>query len=78
MIDLFDLALQAQAHDEISREAFIQRFEPKVKHLSRFVPSQDRKDLEQELRMQMMRALDHFQCSQTPDFWTFINYHDHQ
>jgi DNA-directed RNA polymerase specialized sigma subunit len=67
---LYDLA--DNINDERTVEKIIALFEPKIKKSSRLIPESDREDVEQELRIQMMRAIQRFDTSNTPGFLEFI------
>lgn len=67
---LYDLA--DNINDEDTIEKIIALFEPKIKKSSRLIPEFDREDVEQELRIEMMKAIRRFNTSNTPGFLDFI------
>lgn len=67
---LYDLA--DNINDEGTIEKIIELFEPKIKKSSRSIPEFDREDIEQELRIEMMKAIQRFDTSNTPGFFDFI------
>lgn len=48
-------------------------FEPKIRKSSRSAPPSTRDDLEQELRLQIVKAVSRFKEPYAPDFWSVIN-----
>ncbi|WP_179134080.1 helix-turn-helix domain-containing protein [Halobacillus massiliensis] len=61
---LYDLLLLAQKEDEQAISQLIERFEPKIKKLSSAFPAEDREDIEQELRIQVMHAVEKFRMEE--------------
>lgn len=51
----------------------IDLFEPKIKKSSRLAPLSSRADLEQELRLQIVKAVNHFEEPHAPDLWKMMN-----
>ncbi|WP_173917373.1 helix-turn-helix domain-containing protein [Halobacillus sp. Marseille-Q1614] len=58
--NLYYLLLLAKAEHQEAMSDLIQRFEPKIKKLSSTFPSEDRDDIEQELRIQVLHAVKKF------------------
>ncbi|GHH99591.1 helix-turn-helix domain-containing protein [Neobacillus kokaensis] len=72
MITLFDLTQKAKGGSQEAVSEIVQMFEPKVKKSSRFMNDNDKEDLEQELRIEIVKAVNRFEISSTPTFWGFI------
>lgn len=78
MDDLFHLAVGSKKIDEESLVKIIYLFGPKIKQVSRSMPLEDREDLEQELKMQIAKALIYFEFDNTPNFHDFISKKDNK
>lgn len=73
MCRLYDHVRQAKLYDGESIKEIIYLFEPKIKKTSRFLGNVERKDLEQELRIRIVKAVDKFKTAETPGFREFIS-----
>lgn len=72
MSQLFCLVKAAKKHDEEALEAIFQQFKPKIKQCSQLAPRPNREDLEQELKIQIIKAIVRFQSKNTPGFQDFL------
>ncbi|MED4205807.1 helix-turn-helix domain-containing protein [Neobacillus mesonae] len=72
MVNLYDLTQKAKAGSQEAVAKIVEMFEPKVKKSSRFIAADNREDLEQELRLEIVKAVNRFETSSTPTFWGFI------
>ncbi|MFG6149919.1 helix-turn-helix domain-containing protein [Halobacillus sp. B23F22_1] len=68
---LYELLLRAKENDEQAKAEVIQRFEPKIKKLSSTLPSWERDDLEQELRIQLVHSIEKFNVNHLVAFWKY-------
>ncbi|MFC7061721.1 helix-turn-helix domain-containing protein [Halobacillus seohaensis] len=68
---LYKDLLLAKQGDETAIENVLSRFEPKIKKLSSTLPSSERADLEQELRIQLVRSVDKFNIEKLVSFWSY-------
>lgn len=73
MEELYYIARKAKQQDQEAMSEVLCRFEPKIKSSSRFVHPSIREDLEQELKMQVVKAVERFSPQSTPDFWKFMD-----
>ena len=71
MEELYYIARKAKQQDPEAMSEILWRFEPKIKSSSRFVHPSIREDLEQELKTQVVKAVDRFDPQSTPGFWKF-------
>lgn len=74
MSNLYRLVQDAKRQDPKALGDMIRMFEPKIKQTSRFIPQSEREDLEQELRIQIVKAVERFDTKDTPGFWTFFRH----
>ncbi|GGJ97154.1 hypothetical protein GCM10007063_19460 [Lentibacillus kapialis] len=70
---LYYLVQHAKTNDSESTKEIIHRFDPKIKQTSRFTGNFEREDLEQELRIRIVKAVDKFKTDDTPGFREFIS-----
>ncbi|UOR13768.1 helix-turn-helix domain-containing protein [Halobacillus amylolyticus] len=70
MSELYTLLLRAKQEDEEALSELIEKFDPKMKKLSASLPSSEREDLEQELRIQMIRSIRKFDIEALVPFWS--------
>lgn len=75
MGELAYLTRDAKKQKPEARIKILQLFEPKIKKSSQFAPTACREDLEQELRIQLLKVIDCFEESETLDFWKAVNQH---
>lgn len=73
MCRLCRLIQRAKNDDSNSINEIIQRFEPKIKNTSKLARSTEREDLEQELKIHVVKAVDKFKTAETPGFREFIS-----
>lgn len=74
MCRLYYLIKQAEKNKDLtSIEEIIHRFEPKIKSSSKFIQNREREDLEQELKIRIVKAVDKFKTSKTPGFIEFVS-----
>lgn len=73
MCRLCHLIQQAKNDDSNSIKEIIQRFDPKIKNTSKLVRDMEREDLEQELKIHVVKAIDKFKTADTPGFREFID-----
>jgi hypothetical protein len=71
---LYHLVQRAKTHDSESTQEIIHRFNPKIKQTSRFTKNFEREDLEQELRIRIVKAVDKFKTDETPGFREFVSH----
>ncbi|WP_010531815.1 helix-turn-helix domain-containing protein [Lentibacillus jeotgali] len=71
---LYHLVQHAKTNDSESTKEIIHRFDPKIKQTSRFTGKFEREDLEQELRIRIVKAVDKFKTDDTPGFREFISH----
>lgn len=69
---LIVLARDAKHQKVNAINGIIALFEPKIKKSSRFASLSTRADLEQELRLQVIKAVNHFEEPYAPDLWKII------
>lgn len=65
---------QAKNRDLNSIEEIIHRFDPKIKKTSTFIDNHERENLEQELKIRVIKAVDKFKTAETPGFREFISH----
>lgn len=75
MGELTYLTRDAKQQKPEARSQLLRLFEPKIKKSSQFAPIACREDLEQELRIQLLKVIDRFEESETLDFWKAVNQH---
>lgn len=73
MKELYQITQQAKQQDPEAMKEILHLFEPKIKKTSRFVHPSNREDLEQELKIQLVKAVDRFDAESTPNFWEFLD-----
>ena len=66
-------ALVDKLDEQEAVQELIVLFEPKIKSLSSSLPIDDQGDVEQELRIHMLKAIKRFDTSNTPGFWDFLD-----
>jgi len=72
MSSLYKLVQQAKKGDETATSKVVSLFIPKVKKESQLAHSfEEREDLEQELQIQILKAINRFDTS-APGFWDLI------
>ncbi|MFT9847156.1 helix-turn-helix domain-containing protein [Aneurinibacillus sp. REN35] len=72
MESLYELIRRAKENDPEAIRCILHMFEPKIKKSSQFLASYQRDDMEQEIKMELIRALHRFDTGTTPGFWAFI------
>ncbi|GED17953.1 helix-turn-helix domain-containing protein [Aneurinibacillus migulanus] len=72
MATLYELMRLARDNDPEAIGTILYLFEPKIKKSSRCIPYGNRDDVEQEVKVAMVKALRRFDTSSTPGFWEFI------
>ncbi|UOQ92094.1 helix-turn-helix domain-containing protein [Halobacillus shinanisalinarum] len=70
MSDLYALLLRAKEEDQVAISELIEKFDPKMKKLSSSLPASEREDLEQELRIQILRSIQKFDIEELMPFWS--------
>lgn len=73
MCRLYYLIQQAKTRDMESMNEIIHRFDPKIKNTSKFTGNHEREDLEQELKIRVVKAVDKFKTAETPGFREFVS-----
>ncbi|MCM3598156.1 helix-turn-helix domain-containing protein [Metabacillus idriensis] len=73
MTGLYDLIIRAKNSDQEALVQIIKRFEPKIKKSSQIANYQNQEDLEQELKIELLKLVERFEYKQTPGFWQFLN-----
>ncbi|SNZ18313.1 Helix-turn-helix domain-containing protein [Terribacillus aidingensis] len=71
MESLFDLTLKAKANDKAAMEAVLLRFQPKIRRLSNNAPRAWKEDMEQELYIQLIKAIHRFEIQEINPQWNF-------
>ncbi|MBM7702409.1 helix-turn-helix domain-containing protein [Metabacillus iocasae] len=69
---LVELMKRAQFGDEEAMQQLLNLFEPKIKQCVKYVPYQDREDIEQAIRLEMILAIRKFDFQSTPTFWEML------
>jgi DNA-directed RNA polymerase specialized sigma24 family protein len=69
MESLFDLTLKAKANDRAAMEAVLLRFQPKIRRLSNSAPPAWKEDMEQELYIQLIKAIHRFEMQEVDPQW---------
>ena len=59
-------------HDKETMLKIIRLFEPKIKKSSRFITYSEQEDIEQELRIEMIKEIQRFDTSNIPGFFEFL------
>ncbi|MFD2924675.1 helix-turn-helix domain-containing protein [Halobacillus naozhouensis] len=70
MSEMYELLLQAKEEDETAMTELIEKFEPKIRKLSGSLPASEREDMEQELKIQMIRSIRKFDIDKLTPFWS--------
>lgn len=73
MSELYELIKRAKNSDQEALNQIIKRFEPKIKKSSQIADYHYQEDLEQEMRIELLKLVDRFEFKQTPGFWQFLN-----
>ncbi|WP_110114877.1 helix-turn-helix domain-containing protein [Bacillus sp. CGMCC 1.16541] len=69
MSGVVELIKQAKGGDQDAMQRLLDLFEPKVKRCVSHVPLQDREEMEQSIRLEMIVAIHKFDLHSTPTFW---------
>lgn len=72
MTDLYHLLKRAKNSDQEAVAEIIERFEPKIKKSSKIADFYYREDLEQELRIEILKLVHRFEDRSIPGFWKFL------
>ncbi|WP_163528760.1 helix-turn-helix domain-containing protein [Halobacillus ihumii] len=70
MSEVYELLLRAKEADETAMMELIDKFEPKIKKLSASLPATEREDMEQELKIQMIKSIEKFDIDKLSPFWS--------
>jgi DNA-directed RNA polymerase specialized sigma24 family protein len=73
MESLIDLTLKAKANDKAAMEAVLLRFQPKVRGLSSNAPHAWKEDMEQELYIQLIKAIHRFEIQEINPQWNLTH-----
>lgn len=73
MGELSYLTRDAKQQKPEAMTQILRLFEPKIKKSSQFAPVACRDDLEQELRIQILKVIDRFEENEAPDFWQAVH-----
>ncbi|MCM3732983.1 helix-turn-helix domain-containing protein [Fictibacillus nanhaiensis] len=68
---LYNLVKEAKSNKEANGK-IIKQFDAKIKKSSKMLAPKDREDLEQEMKIQIIKIVDRFEEFQTPGFWEFM------
>ncbi|MFP7171807.1 helix-turn-helix domain-containing protein [Terribacillus sp. 7520-G] len=71
MNTLLDLTIRAKEDDTAALEAVLIRFQPKIKKLSSSAPYAWKEDMEQELYIQLIKAIHRFEIKEVEPQWDF-------
>lgn len=73
MPSLYDLTQAAKHQDQQAISEIICIFEPKIRKLSRFTPTPEKEDLEQELKIEIVKAVNRFEAEAPHGFWELVD-----
>ncbi|PAE14765.1 hypothetical protein CHH91_17330 [Virgibacillus sp. 7505] len=71
MTTLLELTIKAKAEDTAALEAILIRFQPKIRKLSSSASYAWKEDLEQELHIQLIKAIQRFEIQEVEPQWKF-------
>lgn len=71
MSTLLELTIRAKAEDTAALEAILIRFQPKIRKLSSSASYAWKEDLEQELHIQLIKAIQRFEIQEVEPQWKF-------
>ncbi|AIF67211.1 helix-turn-helix domain-containing protein [Terribacillus saccharophilus] len=71
MNTLLELTIKAKAEDKAALETMLIRFQPKIRKLSSSAPYAWKEDMEQELYIQLIKAIHRFEIQEVEPQWKF-------